>query len=155
MSKDVNNIGNRGSIQKAIKDVDAEYKKNKIAFAVQISKLNTHRVESPEEMEERINQMFDLCIQTGNLPSYESIAVACGIPIRTFYDMYRGEFEGYKQYSQVIKKAKDTIAFMESSMANDGKIPSAVWIFRAKNYLRNERSNFSRGYINRFWRCSK
>lgn len=77
MSKGVDNIGNKNSIQKAVKDVDLEYKKEKIAFAVQVSKLNTHRVQSPEEMQERISQMFDLCIQTGNLPSYESIAVAC------------------------------------------------------------------------------
>ena len=87
MSKDVNNIGNRVSVQKAIQDVDLEYKKKKIAFAVQVSKLNTGRVNTPEEMRDRIQQMFELCIETGNTPSYESIAVACGIPIRTFYDM--------------------------------------------------------------------
>ena len=42
---------------------------------------------------------------------------------------------GYAQWQPIIKSAKDTIAFMESSMANEGKIPSAVWIFRAKNYM--------------------
>lgn len=137
MSKDVNNIGNRGSIQKATQDVDIEYKKNKIAFTIQVSKLNTHRVQSPEEMQERLDQMFELCIETGNIPTYECMAVACGIPISTFYDMKKGDFEGYRQYSEIIKNAKNTIALMESSMAVDGKIPSNVWIFRAKNYLRN------------------
>lgn len=87
MSKNVNNIGNRGSVQKAIQDLDLEYRKKKIAFAVQVSKLNTGRVTTPEEMRDRIEKMFELCIQTGNTPSYESIAVACGLPIRTFYDM--------------------------------------------------------------------
>jgi len=137
MSKDVNNIGNRGSVQKAIQDVDLEYKKRKIAFVLQVAKLNTGRVQSPEEMRERLQNMFNLCLETGNMPTYECMAVACGIPISTFYDMKKGEFEGYRQYSEIIKEAKDTIASMESSMANDGKIPSAVWIFRAKNYLRN------------------
>ena len=135
MSKDVNNIGNRGSVQKAIQDVDLEYRKKKIAFVVQVSKLNTARIETPEEMEERIDKLFELCIETGNIPSYECIAVACGLPLSTFYDMKNNKFEGYAQYSAIIKKAKDAIAFMESSMANDGKMPSAVWIFRAKNYL--------------------
>ena len=139
MSKDVNNIGNRGSVSKAIQDVDLEYRKKKIAFVVQVSKLNTARIETPEEMEERIDKLFELCIETGNIPSYECIAVACGLPLSTFYDMKNNKFEGYAQYSAIIKKAKDAIAFMESSMANDGKMPSAVWIFRAKNYLRNER----------------
>jgi len=135
MSKDVNNIGERCSVQKATQDVDLEYKKRKIAFVLQVSKLNTGRVQSPDEMKERIQNMFNLCLETGNMPTYECMAVACGIPIRTFYDMKQGQFEGYKEYSQIIKEAKDTIASMESSMANDGKIPANVWIFRAKNYL--------------------
>lgn len=135
MSRDVNNIGERSSIQKATQDVDIEYKKKKIAFVVQVSKLNTSRVKTPEEMKERIDKMFELCIETGNIPTYECMAVACGIPISTFYDMKKGDFEGYKQYSEVIKNTKDTIASMESSLAMDGKIPSNVWIFRAKNYL--------------------
>ena len=70
------------------------------------------------------------------MPTYESIAVACGIPSRTFYDMKNGEFEGYKEYSQVIKKAKEQIAMIESILARDGKIPPVLWIFRAKNYLK-------------------
>lgn len=135
MSKDVNNIGNRNSISKAISDVDLDYRKNKIAFAVQVAKLNTGRVQSPEEMKERFEKLFELCMQTGNLPSYEGLAVACGIPLRTFYDMKAGNYEGYAQYSQVINDVKSVIAFAESSMATDGKIPSSVWVFRAKNYL--------------------
>ena len=135
MSKDVNNIGNRGSVQKVIQDVDLAYRQNKIAFAVQVAKLNTGRVKTPEEMKERFEKLFDLCIKTGNLPSYEGLAVACGIPLRTFYDMRAGNYDGYKEYSQVIADVKSVIAFAESSMATDGKIPSSVWMFRAKNYL--------------------
>ena len=87
MSKDVNNIGNRGSVQKAVQDLDLEYRRKKIAFAVQVAKLNTGRVQSPEEMQERFAQLFELCIQTGNMPSYEGLAVVCGLPLSTFYDM--------------------------------------------------------------------
>ena len=59
-----------------------------------------------------------------------------GIPSRTFYDMKQGEFEGYKEYSRIIKKAKEQIAMIESILARDGKIPPVLWIFRAKNYLK-------------------
>ena len=69
------------------------------------------------------------------IPTYEAIAVACGLPLSTFYDMSKGAFEGYKQYSEIIKRAKQTISLIESNLARDGKIPSALWIFRAKNYL--------------------
>lgn len=135
MSKDVNNIGNRSSLQKALKDVDKEYIKNLWKFSMQVRALDTGRIKSEEEMEDRIQKLFNLCYETGNMPTYESIAVACGIPSRTFYDMRQGEFEGYKQYSQIIKKAKEQVAMIESAMARDGKIPSALWIFRSKNYL--------------------
>ena len=93
MSKYVNNIGNRTSAMQNLKDVDIEYRKNKISFVVQVSKLNTKRVESPEEMAERFEQLFQLCIETGNVPNYEALAVACGIPIRTFYDMSNATYD--------------------------------------------------------------
>lgn len=96
MSKDVNNIENRGSIQKATQDVDVDYKKKKIAFVLQVAKLNTGRVQSPDEMRERLQNMFDLCLQTGNIPTYECMAVACGIPISTFYDMKARKVRGIR-----------------------------------------------------------
>lgn len=77
MSKDVNNIGNRSSLQKALKDVDKEYIKQTWKFALAVNALNVKRVSTPEEMEDRIQQLFDLCSSTGNVPTYESIAVAC------------------------------------------------------------------------------
>lgn len=137
MSKDVNNIGNRTSLQKALKDVDKEYISNLWKFSMQVRALNTGRVKSEQEMEDRIQQLFQICYQTGNMPTYESLAVACGIPSRTFYDMKLGNYEGYKEYSRVIKEAKEQIAMIESAMVRDGKIPPSLWQFRAKNYLRN------------------
>ena len=93
MSKDVNNIGNRTSAMRNLQDVDIEYRKKKIAFVLQVAKLNTKRVETPEEMAERFEQLFQLCYETGNIPNYEALAVSCGIPIRTFYDMSNATYE--------------------------------------------------------------
>lgn len=64
MSKDVNNIGNRTSLQKALKDVDKEYIKNLWSFSMQVAALNVKRVQSEDEMKERIQQLFDLCAKT-------------------------------------------------------------------------------------------
>lgn len=135
MSKDVNNIGNRSSLRKALKDVDKEYISNLWKFSMQVRALNTGRVQSADEMRERIQKLFDICFQTSNMPTYESLAVACGIPSSTFYDMKNAKFDGYAQYSVVIKEAKEQIAMIESSMVRDGKIPPSLWQFRAKNYL--------------------
>ena len=135
MSKDVNNIGNRSSLQKALKDVDKEFISNLWKFSMQVRALNTGRVKSEQEMQDRIQQLFQICYETGNMPTYESLAVACGIPSRTFYDMKLGNYDGYKEYSRIIKEAKEQIAMIESAMVRDGKIPPSLWQFRAKNYL--------------------
>ena len=135
MSRNNNDISNRTSVSKAIQNVDAEYMKKKWAFTLAVDKLNVKRIQSEEEMEDRIQQLFNLCSQMNEIPTYEAIAVACGLPLSTFYDMNKGAFEGYKQYSEIIKRAKQTISLIESNLARDGKIPSALWIFRAKNYL--------------------
>ena len=145
MSKDVNNIGNRCSMTKAIKDIDLAYMQKVWDFSNAVANLDKGRIKSPQEMEERIQQLFQVCSDRGMLPTYESIAVACGIPIRTFYDMQKGQFEGYAEYSQIIKKAKDQVSLMDSILAREGKIPAPLWIFRAKNYMRNERCTTSRG----------
>lgn len=87
MSKHDNDISNRTSVSKAIKDIDKEYLAKKWSFTLAVDKLNVKRIESEEEMEERIQQLFDLCSTMGEIPTYEAIAVACGLPLRTFYDM--------------------------------------------------------------------
>lgn len=128
------NIGVLSNPNKAIADVDIEYKRHKLQFCMQVAALNTFRVKTPQQMEERLQQLFDLCVQSGDIPTYENLAVACGIPIRTFYEMQTGNNEIHAEFLPIVKKAKDIIAQMESSMAMDGKMPSVVWIFRAKNY---------------------
>lgn len=60
---------------KAIDDI--EYKRHKLQFCMQVAKLNTFRVKTPDQMQERLNQLFDLCTQTGDIPTYENLAVAC------------------------------------------------------------------------------
>lgn len=71
------NIGVLNDPNKAMTDVDAEYKRHKLQFCMQVAALNTSRVKTPEQMEERLNQLFQLCTQTGDIPTYENLAVAC------------------------------------------------------------------------------
>lgn len=131
----VDNFSSKCSIQKATKDIDLLYLQKVWDFSDAVAALNVSRVKTPEEMEERIQQLFNICSDRGMMPTYESIAVACGIPIRTLYDMQNVNSEKHVEFSQIIKNAKDRISMIESCLARDGKIPAPLWIFRAKNYL--------------------
>ena len=71
------NIGVLNDPNKSLTDVDIEYKRHKLQFCMQVAALNTFRVRTPEEMEERLQKLFELCIQTGDIPNYENLAVAC------------------------------------------------------------------------------
>ena len=57
-------VTNKTSVNKALTNVDLKYKQNKIKFALQVNQLNTGRVSSEQEMEDRINQLFELCQKT-------------------------------------------------------------------------------------------
>ena len=39
-----------------------------------------------------------------------------------------------KQFTPIVKKAKDYIATYDAEMVHQGKIPAPVYIFRSKNY---------------------
>lgn len=100
------NVGALVNANKALQDVDIEYKRHKLQFCMQVAALNTHRVKTPEEMEERLQKLFELCTQTGDIPTYENLAVACGIPIRTFYDMSNATYERICRIPADYQKSK-------------------------------------------------
>lgn len=71
------NVGALTNPNKAVADIDIEYKRHKLQFCMQVAALNTSRVKTPQEMENRLQKLFELCIQTGDIPTYENLAVAC------------------------------------------------------------------------------
>lgn len=71
------NINALNDPNQSLTDVDIKYKRHKLQFCMQVAALNVSRVKTPEEMEQRLQQLFDLCIQTGDIPNYENLAVAC------------------------------------------------------------------------------
>lgn len=110
--------------------------KKQFGFALQIAKINTGRVKSPQELAQRFEQLFEVAFEQGVLPRYEHLVLVSGLPKSTFYD-YGNENYQYCQdplYSETIKKAKSVISAAEASLASTGKIPAPVYIFREKNY---------------------
>ena len=136
LNNPVGTIANKVSVQDFLSTRDdQQYVSGLWAFTLAVNAINTGRINSPEEMEDRIQKLFDLCSKSGQIPTYENLALACGIPIRTFYSMNSAAYPGYVAYQEVIKRAKDVVSTMESGMARDGKIPASLWQFRAKNFL--------------------
>lgn len=89
------------------------------------------------EVENRISQYFEYCMETGLRPTVEGLALAIGIDRRTLWDWEVGNTRAGlgSRRSDIIKKAKDYIAFLMSDAVMEGKINPVTWIFYAKNYF--------------------
>lgn len=133
---DNKSIGRRniGAVS-STRDVEPTAASRAVSRTMLINKLNTSRCTSPQELQERFELLFDTCIQNGFCPPIEALSLCSGIPQSTLSDMELAKFEGYVEYSVVIKRAKQFIATVEAQLASSGDINSTVYIFRAKNYL--------------------
>lgn len=92
------------------------------------------RVESDEELEERIDQYFDWCAEHNSLPMWEEMALYCGVVRETFWKWSQG-ISCSAERCHIIKKAKEALATIDAGLAEKGKIQPVVYIFRAKNFF--------------------
>ena len=126
----------RGRVPQDRGNIPVDDAKKQFGFAMEMAKINTGRVKSPEELAERFDQLFELAFQNGILPRYEHLVLVSGLPKSTYYDYGNENYEHSPnpQFSEVVKKAKAVISAAEASLATIGKIPAPVYIFREKNY---------------------
>jgi DNA-binding XRE family transcriptional regulator len=94
-------------------------------------------LDSDDEVEERISDYFNYCIAEALRPTVEGLAMALGIDRRTLWTWETGSYRAKLDNTRldIIKKAKDYIAFLMSDMVMDNKINAITWIFYAKNYF--------------------
>lgn len=94
-------------------------------------------IDSDQEVEDRINLYFDYSVGAGLRPNIEGLALALGISRSTLWDWETGRRRGNIDSSRadIIKKAKDYIAYLMSDGVLDNKINPVTWIFYAKNYF--------------------
>jgi hypothetical protein len=92
---------------------------------------------SDKECEDRISLYFDYSMQNGLRPTIEGLALAVGIDRRTVWDWENkvSRSQPGSSRSDIIKKAKDYIAFLMSNEVMNGNINPVTWIFYAKNYF--------------------
>lgn len=115
-----------------IQDKDKALVKEISTFNLMLFNRYNSKPDTPEELADRFSDYFQLCIDNGRIPTVEGLAMVSGYAIRSFFDISQGVFK--PAFTPIVQKAKDYIALFDSQMAQSGKIPAPIYIFRAKNY---------------------
>jgi hypothetical protein len=94
-------------------------------------------LDDDQAVADRIDYYFEYCAKEGLKPIVEGLALAIGIDRRTLWDWESERRRGLLSDSRadIIKKAKDYIAFLMSDAAISGQVNPVTWIFYAKNYF--------------------
>lgn len=93
------------------------------------------RVQSDDELEQRLAEYFQHCAETGERPTVEQMAQCTGYTPDTVYDWETGRRNGFSpDTATIIKKAKAFLRVFDAKMVAEGALNPVVYIFRAKNY---------------------
>lgn len=97
-----------------------------VAFRKRESKLG-----SPEEVEKRIQEYFDLCAETSQLPSIKALALYIGVPYRTLKKYID---DPTSRYNELLVMARDYCHIVVENGALNNKVNPATYMFTAANY---------------------
>lgn len=93
------------------------------------------KVKSDEELEQRLNDYFMRCANTGQVPTVEEMAMSTGYTQATIWDWEMGRRKGFSNSTaEIIKKAKEFLKTFDAKMVISGKLNFLAYCFRAKNY---------------------
>ena len=93
------------------------------------------KVKSDEELTQRISDYFDMCAETGQIPTVEEMALSTGYSASTVWDWENGRNKGFsEETSEVIKKAKSFMQTFDAKLVTTGALNFLTYCFRAKNY---------------------
>ena len=89
--------------------------------------------QTDDEVEDRVLEYLSGCYETGQRMTVEKMALALGVTRETLHSWETGETQS-KRRSDIIKRAKESIAAYDADMVTGGKMNPVPYIFRAKNY---------------------
>ena len=96
---------------------------------------NQPKVQSDEELAERLNNYFVRCAENGQIPTVEEMCMSTGYSYSTCYDWEVGRNKGFSsETSKIIKKAKEMLKTFDAKLVISGKLNFLAYCFRAKNY---------------------
>lgn len=93
------------------------------------------RAVTDQEIEDRVREFFEWHLETGNLPTFEKLALALGYTREVLHTWERGGYGSTDVRQRVIRNAKELLASYEAALATEGKLNPLVYQFRAKNYF--------------------
>jgi len=86
-----------------------------------------------DEMEERIEEFFRWCVDTGTGPTMERFALAIGTTRETVR-RWRNGIGCSDERKYMMQQAVEMMAAYDADMVLKGKMPVVPYIFRGKNY---------------------
>lgn len=92
-----------------------------------------NKPQTDEEVQDRIDEFFTACFETGQRATVEKLALALGTTRKTLSDWELGNTQSARR-SDIIKAAKEYLAAFDADLATSGKMNPVPYIFRAKNY---------------------
>lgn len=93
------------------------------------------KVKSDEELQNRLNEYFQRCAETGQIPTVEEMSMCTGYSQATVWDWEMGRNKGFSDStSEIIKKAKGFLKTFDAKLVISGKMNFLAYCFRAKNY---------------------
>ena len=89
-------------------------------------------IADPKQVENRIQEYFQYCIDNDRKPNIKGLGNWLGVDRNTVHGWMRGEFRA-DTHTEIIKKAYDIIEEMWWDYGQNGKVNPAAWIFVGKN----------------------
>ena len=94
-------------------------------------------VKSNVELCDRLNDYFQTCAETQQLPTIEKMTLAIGYAKQSVWEWanrVKIPRWGNEETADILKKAYQIHAAVDAEMSSSGTIQPVVYIFRAKNY---------------------
>ena len=115
------------------RDVKAEDISRIVGESVQY--FNNPKVQTNEELLDRLNNYFQECIVNGQIPTVEDMCLCLGVTRHVVWNWEHRDAERNIERAEIIRKAKEVLAGIDAKLVSEGKIPQVTYIFRAKNYF--------------------
>ena len=88
-----------------------------------------------DEIAERLDNYFQQCYETGQIPTVEDMALALGVTRSILSNWQNRDAASNRERAEMINRAKEVLAAIDAKLVSEGKIPQVTYIFRSKNYF--------------------
>ena len=93
------------------------------------------KVKSDEELEQRIQDYFQWCIDAGEFPTVEEMVLYTGYNSQQFNNWMSGRSPGFSsETAKIARRAIEVVKSFDARMVISGKMQAIPYIFRSKNF---------------------